>query len=165
MAQSQIKELRSGRLVGELDTEEEIERIDEEPDAEEPTNKQVAQWLKVIATRAENTAPVAPSGEITQIPYFSGEQDNSLTVAEFIDRFNLVARLWSWKNDLRAKYLPLYLRGRALEFYATLPRATQKDYSKLVITLKQTFVDMHRSRCAAIELRTRTKLENETIFE
>ena len=61
--------------------------------------------------------------------------------------------------------MPLYLRGRALEFYATLPTGKQKDYSKLVITLKQTFVDMHRRRCAAIELRTRTKLEKETIFQ
>ena len=165
-------ELRSGKVVGdEAFFDLEGNRADLVANDDQPSGRsspepppQVNQWLRILSTRAESI-PMLPSGEMTRIAYFSGEETNGPSVNEFIDRFNLVARLYGFKNDVRARILPIYLTGRALDFYATLSKQVQKDYPKLVTALRNAFLNSHRSRCAVIELRNRTKRDDESIVQ
>ena len=115
-------ELRSGKVVGDLSFFDlEGNRLDLVENDDQPSGRsspeplpQLNQWFRILSTRAESI-PMLPLGEMTRIAYFSGE-DTGPSVHEFIDRFNLIARLYGFKNDLRARILPVYLTGRALDF-------------------------------------------------
>ena len=99
------------------------------------------------------------------IPIFSGDSDSSVSVTDFIERFLLFGRAYQWHNDLRARIAPLFLAGRALDYYGTLSKETQRNITEVFQALRETFADHHRARCAALELRNRRKRKNESIGE
>ena len=100
-----------------------------------------------------------------EFPIFSGDTDSNVAVNEFIERFLLFARAYQWGPDLRARTLPLFLAGRALDFYGSLPQTTKKQLSQVTKALSVRFDDDHRSRCAGLELTNRRKQKSESIGE
>ena len=114
---------------------------------------------RLLGVAQRNSAPNL-SGEI---PCFDGTYDAKITVTEFLNQFQLVARSHEWDDKTRALYLPLYLKGKAAELYEILPHETQKNYTKLLKTLQEHFTNDHRAQCAAIRLQHIQKNREETI--
>ena len=127
---------------------------DVEHDPRDPTSK----WMEVmerLAERADTATTFPGHGEHTVVP-FSGEPD-SPPFFDFLNRFHLVTRGRHMKSATRCRIFPLYLTGRALDYYGTLDKETQKNYQVLLSAFRMKFSDTDRSKTAAIEIRSRKK--------
>ena len=135
---------------------------DDERNPRDPTLK----WMEVMERLAEgaDTATTFPSHGENEIVPFSGEPD-SLTFVEFLNRFHLVTRGRHIKNATRCRIFPLYLTGRALDYYGTLDKETQKNYEILLTAFRTKFSDTSRSQTASIEIRSRQNLPSESLTQ
>ena len=117
--------------------------------------------FSILGKRNDNLPQI--TGE-RGVPIFSGDSECQISVSDFIDRYLLFARAYNWTKEDRARILPLFLAGRALDFYAS-QKSKQKDFSEITKALKRAFDDNHSARCAALELRNRTQQPNESVSQ
>ena len=146
------------RFLNNRDINEEI-AMDTASEAETPREDTALMNEMLKTMRALQERPtLLPSGEIKK---FSGM--GQYTIKEFLDRFTLVARACHLSDAEKARQLPLFLTGTALDYYATLDRETQKNFKRLGIQLTHEFTDTQQQHLAAAQLRYRRMRPNETV--
>ena len=102
----------------------------------------------------------------TQIPrdavrIFNGSEDE-YGPDEFIQDFAIQARACRLSEDSKARQLPLFLKGHALEAYANLSVENQQSFSAVAKWLRVHFSNPQAKSLAAAELKGRTMRKDET---
>ena len=96
------------------------------------------------------------------IPVFNGET-HTVSFTEFIEKFQLVARMRKWTDKQRALCLPGYLGGYALEVYRQFSDRIQADFHALINALETKFIIAEGAKYAALEMRSRSLQPGEGI--
>ena len=103
------------------------------------------------------------SRPIVNVPTFSGFSKESIT--DFLDEFNRASLINGWDKHAQALLLPVYLGGRAKDFYQSLDKGVKGDIGKVWEELIKLFnSSAHRYQAKQLAYQ-RVQLKNESVSD
>ena len=109
-------------------------------------------------TRRKKRATVVPD-----IPSFYGETRDEMTIGEWIDQLEVVAKACQWNKSVKLANLICHLRGRALRYYHSCKTKQRNSYRRLSEALIERFTPVHVEAIQMGMFYRRDQRENESV--
>ena len=113
----------------------------------------------------EGTASV-PVGlqQMPELPKFEGDKSGETeTVEDWLDQLDIMAGVFSWREDAKLMHLVSRLKGAALAYYRTCPPETKRSYALLKEALLKRFTPVHVQAVQGALFYERSQKPTETV--
>ena len=102
--------------------------------------------------------------QLPTIPDFTGEDQKAEgAFTDWIERFEMVAELAQWSEEVKAKQLVLRLRNSAQAFYRTCTEEQKSSYQALVVELSRRFTPVRIQALECSNFHERKQKDDESV--